>query len=244
MIDRTWILGALALAACSGSPDMMGSDSGPGGDPGDDAGSMMPGDDAGTMPGDDAGTTAGDDAGPGGSLDCPGTLPEVDIRFGGCGELTACGGDPTGVWVYEDACIEDPSPDLSDVCADARIEDLEGTARGCVALAGGALERDVSGSWSATVVVPASCTFGTGCSAVESALASAFPGTTCTLDGGDCRCPIGDDWASSGGDTYTVAGSVLTTGDGSQYDFCAGGDLTYRERGDDPREPGLFRLTE
>ena len=219
---------ALALAAPLGACDR---DEEPDSDGGvrADAGAPPPADDGGApIP----------DGGAPPPTGCPVTPPEVAIRFDGCDALAACGGDPTGVWVYEDVCVADPVPDVSDVCATARVEDLEGTARGCVALDGANVGRDVSGRIRGTIVVPTSCTFGAGCAAIESAL-----GTSCTESGGECRCPFEHTWASTGGDTYTVAGSVLTTGDGTQYDFCvSGGALDYRERGEDAEEPGVHRL--
>lgn len=214
----------LALGGCDGDPsDMPMNDAGPSG--GADSGELPPGSDAGPM------TT-----GPG---SCPATLPEVSIQFGGCDALNACGGDPTGVWVYEAVCIEDPTPDLTGVCPQARVEDLSGTARGCVALDGSRVTRDVSGETSWTVVVPESCTFGAGCAAIESAI-----GVTCTLDSGDCRCPMGTTFGTSDADDYTIAGSVLTTGDGGQYDFCvAGSELRYEERDEMADEPGIATLS-
>lgn len=228
------LLLVLALAGCDddGSSMMPGTDSGPPA-PGTDAGPGGGGTDAGPGGG-------GADAGPGGGgglLDgCPATLPEVAVRFDGCETLSACGGDPTGTWVYDDVCVEVPTPDLSGVCPAARVEELEGTARGCVALDGDEVARNVSGDLSWTVVVPESCTFGMGCAAIEAAL-----GSSCTVDGGDCRCPMSDTFGSSTTDSYTIAGSVLTTGDGSQYDFCVdGGELSYVERGGDAAdEPGI-----
>lgn len=220
------LLLVLVLAGCDGDGDppmtMMGTDAGPGGGGDTDAGPVTPGTDAGP--------------GGGGGLDgCPATLPEVDVRFEGCGTVSACGGDPTGTWVYEDVCVEVETPDLSGVCPAARIEDLTGTARGCVALDGSTVSRNVSGDISWTVVVPASCTFGMGCGAIEAAL-----GITCTMDAGECRCPMSDSFASNEDDSYTITGSVLTTGDGSQYDFCVqGGELSYQERGDAAAEPGI-----
>ncbi|MCB9594682.1 MAG: hypothetical protein H6719_18325 [Sandaracinaceae bacterium] len=216
----------LALTACDGSSTTPGSDAGP---------SAM-GTDGGSMTGTDGGSMTGSDGGGGGA--CPSTSPEVAIRFGGCTPLAACGGDPTGVWVYEDLCVDDVAPDVASVCADARVEDLSGTARGCVALDGVEAARDVTGHISATIVVPASCTFGMGCAPIEAAL-----GVTCTLDAGDCRCPWETDFGETSTDTYTVTGSTLTLGDGSTYDFCVdGGSLSYRETGSSADEPGVARL--
>ncbi|MGE0786755.1 MAG: hypothetical protein AB7S26_13870 [Sandaracinaceae bacterium] len=207
--------------------------------------------DAGPPSGSDAGPRTGGDAGPGGGLDagppigsdgggvvgCPSTPPTVDVRFGGCDALSPCGGNVEGVWVYDDVCVAMPMPDLS-ACPQARIEDLAGTAQGCVELDGTMVDRDVTTTVSFTVVVPASCTLGLGCTAIESAL-----GVTCAVDGTDCRCPISETYTASNTDTYTVAGSVLTTGDGHQYDFCVGGaGLSYEEHGASPDEPGVVRL--
>ena len=180
---------------------------------------------------------AGSDGG-GGST-CPGTLPEVAIRFDGCDAFTACGGDPTGTWVYQDICAADLVPDATSVCAMARVEDLMGTARGCVALDGANVARDVSGEISATIVVPLSCTFGMGCGPIETALS-----VTCTESGGECRCPYSTSWSENSSDTYTIAGNTLTTGDGTAYDFCvAGSALTYVESGAAAAEPGIVGLT-
>ena len=219
---------ALAAAACDGTTDDPGrTDSGP-----------APASDAGPETGRDGGPTTGDDGGP--PLGDP---AEVNITFGGCADLTPCGGDPTGTWDYTSVCVEDPFAAVGDACGDVTFRDVRGTARGRVVLDGATVTRDATVTIEATAVLGPGCAVA-GCDVVEDALAMAVDSASCAPGSmGGCDCDVSQTSTIDNSDTYRVEGNEIVTGDGGRYDFCrTGSTLAYREQGDRPDEPGFYEL--
>jgi hypothetical protein len=149
---------------------------------------------------------------------------------GTCAAITPCGGNLVGTWQVKDTCLAGML--TIDGCPTAKTTFDNVKASGTMTF-----NADLTGSASitltggVTVGLPASCTAGVSCAAVEATFkaklaqdpTAPFSSVACT--GTDpCSCafvlkgaPMNDN------DGYTTSGSVLTQS-GSQSDYCVAGD--------------------
>ena len=114
----------------------------------------------------------------------------------------------------------------------------------------GNVERDVTVTASATVLVPQECTTGGGiarCTILQTAI-NTQPGAsgTCTAMGNDCECDITYTDTTNDSSTYTVNDGVLSVsrlGNTATYHYCvSGGTLQAKEFGQNAQEDDFTQL--
>ncbi|WP_437279169.1 hypothetical protein WME90_01015 [Sorangium sp. So ce375] len=177
----------------------------------------------------------------GGSIEDKGNGSEEGAS---CGEVAACGGDPTGTWTIDETCL-DPSmfEGLNEGC-DAEI-DISGM------VVGGRAEFRADNTYVTTatqqgpirVVYPAACLMAEDatftCAQLNETLQEAVGGkespfisAECASRGVDCACTfVVPPSTSTTTGTWSVSGSILTTraqgeGEGAEPEetpFCAQG---------------------
>ncbi|WP_437629572.1 hypothetical protein [Sorangium sp. So ce854] len=140
---------------------------------------------------------------------------------GACGELAACGGDPTGSWTIEESCL-DLSFDIPPSGACVPVSDISG-----IEINGG-FEFDADGTYTATVTVGGAIvvTFPAPClSGEDMALACADLGeqmsendaggiesVECAPVGDGCACTMAArEVTSASAGTWSASGTTLTT---------------------------------
>lgn len=177
----------------------------------------------------------------GGAL--PGVNP-VDVTFAGtCAAVAPCGGAVLGTWDYTGVCVNDPLAALKQQCPTATVESQKGTVKGRVAFGATTVKRTSTFTYTASVTVPAACSFGQ-CAALQQTLAQSFKTASCKAAGGGCACDLGTGSEANQEDAYTVDGNTINIADGSKYDFCvAGGSLSYTPQGSADDAPGAYTLT-
>lgn len=206
---------ALSLLAACGTPSSAGPDAG-----------AAAGADAATAAGADGSTTGGQDgstaAGADASLPPPATF---DVTIATSCPFAKCGGDLLGTWDYKSLCVSEAEvvAPLQTACSSATASSItaQGTGR-VVFQATGFVSRKVSWSGTATVNLPASCTFGS-CVTAQAALRkiSGYETATCT-GSSDCACTVPISGGTDQVDAYVVAGSTVKV-NGHDYDYCASG---------------------
>lgn len=234
---------AVTLVACGG--DGRGSRGGDGG--GSPPPSMGDGGVAPPVPGEDGGTTLppGDAGGPIGSdASTPPPPPPGDATLvvrDSCPSFPACGGAPAGTWHYTGGCLEPDFAAVRERCPGASIDDAVATASVSVSIGAVEIVRSGTVRLSATVHLPAECTYGM-CSLIESALRGAYDSVSCTAEGAGCACAIEGVDRVMDADSYTIEGSTIVTGGGDRYEFCVEGS-TLRYRPLDEATSSVFELT-
>lgn len=220
-------LGFISLAACSAS---VTGGTGGGGTSSPDAGGGGKGDGGGSSATDSGGVSSN-----------PATL-----QFpASCPSFSACGGDVVGSWDYASGCVDNPFGNIDQSCPGLAVVDPKGSVAGTITFTATTVVRRASGSFDATLAVPASCSEPAGgCPAIEASLKGAgFATSVCAAaSAGGCSCSLTKTIAIDDSDTYTISGNTLTTGGGGQYDFCvSGSSLSYREASQQ-KEAGQFVL--
>jgi hypothetical protein len=202
---------------------------------------------------------AGTDSGPSDSSTMPDasiTGPYLDIQFGSCPALTACGGDPTGLWKVTGGCVDDTVFDAAKAqCMGLTATNVKFQARGTVVADATTIQRKTDVKFTATFAIPAACKnanpIGMTCAAAAQGikLAGGLDTATCTDDTatGGCTCDVGSTTLDSTSDAYTTSGNVLTTGAGTTartYDYCVmGSEIKYKETTAKTAIPALFTLS-
>jgi hypothetical protein len=188
-----------------------------------------------------SGADAGGSASDGGSL---ASVAPVDVTFAGsCPAATPCGGAVLGTWDYTGVCVDDPLAALKQQCPTATVESQKGTVKGRVAFAATTVKRTSTFAYTASVTLPAACSFGQ-CATLQQTLAQSFKTASCKAAGGGCACDLGTGSEANQEDAYAVDGNTINIADGSKYDFCvAGGSLSYTPRGNADDAPGAYTLT-
>ncbi|MDB5213590.1 MAG: hypothetical protein JWO86_1517 [Myxococcaceae bacterium] len=182
------------------------------------------------------------------------TGPYLDIQFGSCPTLAACGGDPKGLWTVTGGCIDDTIFDAAKMqCPTLTVSNVKFQARGTVLADATTIARKTDVKFTATFLIPSGCKpMGvTMCSQLDPLvkLGGGLDTAACTdaATAGDCTCNVGNTTIDSTSDAYTTSANVLTTGAGSTartYDYCvAGSEIKYKETTAKTAIPALFTLT-
>jgi hypothetical protein len=238
-VRRSLLLGALLLGGWLVMPGCEpGGGNGDGGvDAGSDAGSDG-GVDSGSPP-DGGRTDAGQDAG---VPTCQGfTAPTVSLQISSaCPAFNPCGGNPSGRWVYDGGCIENPITGIPG-CAGATITDAGATVTGCVSFSGalsGTVERKVDWVANAIVHFPSTCV-PTTCSDLQIAVRVYYPNATCSaVATGGCDCAVSRSGGVNDNTDFVVSGTNIIAAS-TTYPFCTPTTdiLQYREAGSSPQLP-------
>lgn len=154
-----------------------------------------------------------------------------------CPAFAACGGSLSGTaWDYTAGCIDDAFKDFQSLCPSLQVTNQTGTVKGTVTFTGAQVTRTGQATYSATIVLPVTCTQGVPCSTFST------KGATCTGTG-SCSCQVTRTDSTSDTDSYTVQGSKIVTGSGNEYNYCVqGSKLQYTEGGANPQHVGVFDL--
>lgn len=182
------------------------------------------------------------------------TGPYLDIQFGNCPTLTACGGDPKGLWKVTAGCVDDTVFDGAKMqCPTLTVTNPQFKARGTVYADATTISRNTDVKFTAKFGVPAACATPVGsCATVAMAikLGAGLDTATCTDDPATpmaCICDVGNTTITNTSDTYTTAGNVLTTGTGTTartFDYCVmGSEIKYKETTAKTAIPALFTLS-
>ncbi|WP_437968172.1 hypothetical protein WMF04_02240 [Sorangium sp. So ce260] len=142
---------------------------------------------------------------------------------GACGEVAACGGDPTGSWTIEETCL-DPSmfADLTESC-DAEVDgsglEMVGTAE---------FRSDSTYATTSTVQGPMKIVYPPSCLTMEGVTLTCsqldmfmqqlltegdapFASASCAAAGEGCACSlIMEETTTTGAGTWSVSGASLT----------------------------------
>ncbi len=134
----------------------------------------------------------------------------------------ACGGDPTGRWKYQDACLSLPiGGGSSEGCPGmTQTGDIEFVNYSLEFQGGQATSQIDKVVVSITLTLPKSCLMGAPCSAIEQ------ENMTCTDTGAACECVGSQEEIpeqASKTQPYSVSGSTITLGD-QTAEFCVQGD--------------------
>ena len=154
----------------------------------------------------------------------------------------ACGGDPVGVWVYEDACIStDANAEaITGVCSDAVVGDTTFDGSNDLLLrADGFYTLSAAGTSRTDVFLPDSCVVITGLTCEQFATV-AGDGVTGEDGVGGCDCVVETAYSQIDQGTYVADSDngVITTDGGATYHYCIdGGALVYQEFGNGGEEP-------
>jgi hypothetical protein len=187
------------------------------------------------------------------------TGPYLDIQFGSCPALTACGGDPKGLFKVTAGCVDDTIfAGAKMQCPGLTVTNPKFQARGTVLADATTITRKTDVKFTATFGIPKVCKDGIGagttCADVATAimLGAGLDMATCTdaaapAPAGDCTCDVGNTTLDNTTDMYTTAGNVLTTGSGTTsrtYDYCVmGSEVKYKQTTAKTAIPALFTLT-
>jgi hypothetical protein len=183
---------------------------------------------------------AGDDGGSGGTAapdgddpidSLPVDTPDVAFQDGSCPDFVPCGGALAGSWVYSDACIEDADLGLqlsANGCDDLAAS-IEATVSGGLRFSGNEVQRQGTGSGGGELRIPNLCTLAiASCPGLRALIDN--DADACLQSGTDCLCDFATEELEWEDDTFQIAGSTFTLGDGRTFDYCVEGDtLTYRE---------------
>ena len=228
---RSLLLGALVIGGWLAAP---GCDPGVNNNDGGNDG----GTDSGTTP--DSGLPDGGQDG--GVPSCLGfTAPTVPLQVAtACPTFTACGGNPSGRWVYDGGCANNPFTNLTAPCSGVTISNPTGTISGCITFSGalsGTVARQVGWTLTATANFPSTCA-PTGCAPLETAVRAYYPNATCGTVAGGCDCTVSTSGSVNDNTAYVVTGTDIIAG-GITYPFCAptGSVMQYREGGSSPQLP-------
>lgn len=189
----------------------------------------------------------GDPFGDAGSLGPPEWVPIEVLTSGTCTPLTACGGDVTGTWDVEDACIEVPVPDALGVCPGATFE-ATGMARGRVTFTGTVAVRAAQSVVMLDVFVPTICaSFVGGCDGIETMIQSMAPDSACRTETDGCHCQGRQQFDIDDADAYTIdttTDEIVSTTSGKRWAYCITGDsMRYEDTSSSgSREPGIIEL--
>ena len=200
----------------------------------------------------DGGTTTDASTKPDASI----TGPYLDIQFGMCPPLAACGGDPKGLWTVTGGCVEDTIFDAAKMqCPGLTAHNVKFQARGTVLADATTIARKTDVKFTATFAIPKACKdgnpLGATCMAAEQGikLGGGLDTATCVDDAATmgCTCNVGNTTIDSTSDAYTTSGNVLTTGAGTTartFDYCvAGNEIKYKETTAKTAIPAQFTLT-
>jgi hypothetical protein len=187
------------------------------------------------------------------------TGPYLDIQFGNCPALAACGGDPKGLFKVTAGCVDDTIfAGAKMQCPGLTVTNPKFQARGSVLADATTITRKTDVKFTATFGIPKACKDGIGagttCADVATAimLGAGLDMAMCTdamapAPAGDCTCDVGSTTLDNTTDMYTTAGNVLTTGSGATartYDYCVmGSEVKYHETTAKTALPALFTLT-
>lgn len=216
------VLAGWAVAVgCGGEAEEIPNSSGDGGD---DTDATTPGSDASAAS--ETGAKPVKDAGPpfdAASIDAP----EVDVTYGTCADLNACGGAVDGAYKMTGACVSDTFLDqFKQQCPGLQESDVVIKGKGTATATATTLTRAIYAKMTAKLEAPCGAlidNFLGGCPGLEQTVMGVeeITAATCTArTGGGCNCDIVAEIVNVGSAAYTTAGGVLTT-DGVKYDYCS-----------------------
>ena len=171
-----------------------------------------------------------------------------------CPALTACGGDVVGSWEYNAGCVSTDAlfTQAKSLCPTITFSSMTGDSRGSVIFTNAMVARAINTNISGVANIPASCTAVITCAQIQSGLATAAKTASCVNGiAGGCVCDFTFQAITSGVVPYTKAANQFTTDPGTgqtkTYDYCRTGTpaapvFTYKELGQQPRDPGIFTM--
>jgi hypothetical protein len=152
-----------------------------------------------------------------------------------CNNFMACGGNIVGTWNVTNACGPGTTFTQKGFLMGCDASSITATITGASGML--TFNADMSYMTSLTqtlnsmATIPKSClTAGASCSALETALKQQMGVTsaTCTDDGTNCNCAIGQTATPMESGTYTTSGSMLTTtatgGTAQSVQYCVSGN--------------------
>jgi hypothetical protein len=196
------------------------------------------------------GTGAGASGGSGGAGGEPATGAPIVIKED-CGAPDPCGGTVNGTsWTVEQLCVpEDALREtfetlIGDECPDLAFQEDAGLVTGEVEFGDGALTRSILANVELKVNVPLDCVAGiTKCSLLQVAVATQYPGSTCSGDEVACDCELPSTLETIDSVDISFDGDGFTEDGGDrEWLYCRdGGDLAYAET--TGAEPGIYTFS-